>query len=806
MCDLSRTNQEPIEENALLNRKIQELRISQADLKQENDALRESVENYRILLEESPDPTFSFTSEGRYRFVNRAFAEGVGMPVEDIIGKSLWDVFDKEEADKRFAALCEVFRTGKEQAIEARVPREGGDRYYVTTMSPIKNMKGDVLFALCSSKNITERKQAEAAANYQHRFLRQVIDADTNLIFVKDREGRYLLANKAMRDAHETSLENIIGKTDEELGARFDERVKRHGDDLEVLGTGSMKFISEEPCTRPSGEVHYYQAYKYPLEDDNGDITKVLGVCVDITERKQMEESLRHSEELFRTSMEMAPDGVYMNDLEGNFLYGNHKAEKITGYRREELIGRNFVESNLLAERSMAKAVDLLKANIEGKSTGPDEIELVRKDGRHALVEINTTLLQQNSRKVVLGFVRDVTERRLFEERKRRLEERLRQAEKMEALGQLAGGVAHDLNNVLGAVIGYAELLLMVKDGASPKRSHLESIMKGADKASAIVQDLLTLTRRGVSGREVLNLNKIVDECKQSPEFEKLCSYHPGLKIETDLQPDLMNIPGSSVHLGKTLFNLISNASEAMATGGVVTVGTANQYLDKPVGGYDCIRNGDYVVLSVSDMGKGIPEADLSHIFEPFFTKKTMGRSGTGLGLTVVWGTVQDHDGYINVRSEEGNGTTFTLYFPATREDVAAEAAAIPISEYMGQGESILVVDDVEEQRDLAADMLRKLNYRVATVAGGEEAIAYLQDRSVDLIMLDMIMEPGMDGLDTYRGVLKIHPNQKAIIISGFSASDRVHDAQALGAGVYVSKPYVLEKLGLAVRKELDRT
>ena len=242
-----------------------------------------------------------------------------------------------------------------------------------------------------------------------------------------------------------------------------------------------------------------------------------------------------------------------------------------------------------------------------------------------------------------------------------------------------------------------------------------------------------------------------------------------------------------------------------MPNGGTLTIKTANQYLDRPIQGYDEVREGDYVVLSVSDTGEGIPAADLKRIFEPFYTKKVMGRSGTGLGLAVVWGTVKDHNGYINVQSEEEKGSTFTLYFPVTREEISAKRLPSPISEYLGKGETILVVDDVKGQRDLAEEMLEKLNYTVTSVSSGEEAVAYLKEHQVDLMVLDMIMDPGMDGLDTYRSILEIHPEQKAIIVSGFSESERVHSAQALGAGAYVKKPYVMEKLGLAVRKELDR-
>ena len=212
------------------------------------------------------------------------------------------------------------------------------------------------------------------------------------------------------------------------------------------------------------------------------------------------------------------------------------------------------------------------------------------------------------------------------------------------------------------------------------------------------------------------------------------------------------------------------------------------------------------MVLKISDTGEGIPASDLKRIFEPFYTKKVMGRgSGTGLGLAVVWGTVKDHLGYVLVESKEGEGTAFTLYFPVTREEIPLEEASISAAEYTGNVEFILVVDDVKEQRDLASTMLTKLNYRASGVSSGEEAVKYLQEHTVDLVVLDMIMDPGMDGLDTYLKILEIHPHQKAIIVSGFSETERVSKAHALGAGPYVKKPYVLEKLGLAIRKELDR-
>jgi len=197
--------------------------------------------------------------------------------------------------------------------------------------------------------------------------------------------------------------------------------------------------------------------------------------------------------------------------------------------------------------------------------------------------------------------------------------------------------------------------------------------------------------------------------------------------------------------------------------------------------------------------------ADMERIFEPFYTKKVMGRSGTGLGMAVVWGTVKNHKGYIDIESIEAKGTTFTLYFPVTRKEVATDKALVPIDDYMGKGESVLVVDDVEEQREIATKILKKLGYSVTRVSSGEEAVDYLKDNSVDLLILDMIMDPGIDGLDTYKRIIELHPKQKALIVSGFSETKRVKEAQKLGAGAYVKKPLLLEKIGLAVRDELDK-
>jgi len=247
-----------------------------------------------------------------------------------------------------------------------------------------------------------------------------------------------------------------------------------------------------------------------------------------------------------------------------------------------------------------------------------------------------------------------------------------------------------------------------------------------------------------------------------------------------------------------------SIASEAIEGSGTVTISTANQYLDEPLKGYEDIRTGEYVLLNVSDDGSGISSEDLERVFEPFYTKKVMGRSGTGLGLAVVWNSMQDHNGYINVKSSE-KGTVFELYFPTTREQVADEGEQVPLDDYLGHGEKILVVDDEERQRQIASEILTRLGYTAEAVSSGEEAIAYVKENPVDLIVLDMVMPKGINGRKTYEEIIKIRPGQKAIIASGYAKTKEVDKAQELGAGKYIKKPYTLPKVGLAVKEELEK-
>ena len=547
----------------------------------------------------------------------------------------------------------------------------------------------------------------------------------------------------------------------------------------------------------PGGVVEWIELFSFPIKDkETKEITGVVEFVRDITERRKVEQAMKDSEERYRSLVENTMEGYFICEIpSGRFLFLNERSCDIYGYSLQE--GINLSIWDVISAEEHERVKKRIQSRVEGKQISSERqtYNSVCKDGSIIRVEVSTSLIKYKGKLVVQGVLRDITEQE-------RLEQQLQQSKKMEAIGLLAGGVAHDLNNVLSGIVSYPDLILMDLPKDSPLIKPIQTIHTSGQKAAEIVQDLLTLARRGVSTKSVINLNEVILDYIKSPEHEKLMSYHLNVNVETNLDQTLLNIEGSSTQLVKSVMNLVSNAAEAQPSGGNVMISTRNQYIQTPIKGYEVIEAGDYIILEVKDNGLGIANEDLSRIFEPFYTKKVMGRSGTGLGMAVVWGTVHDHDGYIDVKSTEGVGTTFTLYFPLMRAEIT-DREFVPIEEYLGNKEAILVIDDTIEQRDIAATILSKLNYSVTTASCGEDAVAAMKENSFDLLILDMIMDPGIDGLETYKRIKALNPNQKAIIASGYSETHRVKEAKKLGAGEYIRKPYTLEKIGIAIRNEL---
>jgi len=783
--------------------------------KQAGETLKEREEKYRLLIENSHDIIYMLTPEGIFTFVSPGWTVLLGHPIDQVIGKPFQPFVHPDDLCKCEEFLRRVIETRQRQTgIEYRVQHADGSwRWHSSNAVPLKDKTGNVVGLEGIASDVTERKRMEESLKESEEVFR--------LLFEKSADAHVLIYGERNIDCNEAAL-RIVGCSDKSQllhltpadtaperqpdGELSSEKAKRMMEIANNEGLNRFEWVSR----RFDGAELYLDVTLMTIPMKGRRL--LYATSRDITEQKKVNDEMRESQRRLSDIIEFLPDATLVIDKDGKVIAWNQAMEIMTGIKKEDMAGKGNYEYSLpfygdrrpilidLAlhpdkERekqytAIQRVGDILFGESFTPSLPPGDIHL----------SATASVLRDSKGEIIAAIecIRDNTERK-------RLEERLNRAEKMEGLGRLAGGVAHDLNNVLGVLVGYSELLLQKLSEDSPLRRYADTILQSSMKGAAIIQDLLTLARRGVSVSEIINLNRVVFAYLKSPEFETLKSYHGGVKIWTDLEDGLLNIKGSPIHLEKTLMNLVSNATEAISGRGEVTIRTENRYLDQPIRGYDDVQEGDYVVLTVSDSGRGIASQDVGKIFEPFYTKKVMGRSGTGLGLAVVWGTVKDHNGYIDVQSEEGGGTTFTLYFPITREELIKVKDAVLSSIYMGRGESILVVDDVKEQRELAMSILGWIGYRVEALASGEEAIDYLKNKRVDLVVLDMIMEPGMDGLETYRRILAINPKQKAIVVSGFSETDRVKKALEIGAGSFVRKPYILEKIGLAVRGELDR-
>jgi len=805
---------------------IQALVRDITDRKRAEEAIRESEEKYRTLIESTLDFVFTADRKGTFTYINPRFEMVTGRTASELFGQPFTDVIAPKDRIIAAAQFKKGIRGEKGTPYEIEIIHKSGNRIPVEfNVTTLRDGNGQPVGRYGIGRDLTERKRTESAVKESEDRLHSIVQGSPISTFVIDKDHRVIYWNRALEELSQISAVNVIGTgghwkafynrerpcmADLLVDEAFDKIPEwyvgkyRKSDLLEEAYEASDFF----PDLGTDGRWLRFTAAV--IRDTTGKLIGALETLEDITDRKQAENELKESRRRFSEIIEFLPDATLVIDRDGKVIAWNRAIEAMTGVKAEEMLGRGNYEYSIpfYGERrpiiidlalhpdhemekqytSIQRMGDILFGEAFTPNLPPGNVHL----------SATASVLRNSKGDIIAAIecIRDNTERK-------KLEERLHRAEKMEALGTLAGGVAHDLNNVLGGLVGYSELLLMDIPEGNPWRKHVTNVQQSSLRAAAIIQDLLTLARRGVEVSEVVNLNNVISDYFKTPEFEKLKAYHPNVTYKTNIAEDLLNIKGSPVHLEKTIMNLMSNASEAIFARGEVLIGTENHYLDKPIRGYDYMHEGDYVVLTVSDNGKGISSADIKKIFEPFYTKKVMGRSGTGLGLAVVWGTVKDHNGYIDVQSEDGKGSTFKIYLPVTREELSRSQQKISPDQYMGDGESILVVDDVKEQREVATSLLARLGYRVYAVSSGEEAVTYLTEQEVDLLVLDMIMDPGIDGLETYQRVLKINPRQKAIIVSGFSETDRVKKAQKLGAGAYVKKPYMWEKIGMAIKSEL---
>jgi len=510
---------------------------------------------------------------------------------------------------------------------------------------------------------------------------------------------------------------------------------------------------------------------------------------------------MREQHYLLESLLDNIPIGIAVWDKHKKIIHLNNSFTAITGYLSQDLPELSKWPKLAYPSPQYRKEVqENWRKSV--KQEEASEYKVTCRNGDVKDIEFRAVFLPDSR---VINTLMDVTDRNRTEKELKNSREIEVRSKKMESMGLLAGGVAHDLNNILSGIVSYPDLILMELPEDNKFRKSIEIIRDSGQKATAITQDLLTIARGVAIAKEPCNINSFVESYIKSPDFMLLQEWNPYVSIDISLEENLMNVMGSPVHIRKIIMNLVSNGCEAIHTSGNVLISTANCYVDTPFSGYNEIKEGEYVVLSVLDQGPGISAEDLDRIFEPFYSKKVMGRSGTGLGLTIVWNVTQDHNGHINVLSSD-SGTKFNIYFPITRKSKPFYESSIDISDLKGNGELILIVDDVNSQREITTSIIEKLGYKAESVPSGEAAIDYIINRPVDLILLDMIMTPGINGRRTYEKVLQIRPEQKAIIVSGYADNDEGQKALKLGASFFLMKPITIQELGVAISGVLNNS
>ncbi len=516
-------------------------------------------------------------------------------------------------------------------------------------------------------------------------------------------------------------------------------------------------------------------------------------------------QALRKREEKYRAILESIEEGYFEVDLAGNLTFTNDALCRITGYGREDLLGMN---SQRYTTPETARELDQLLNTIyqTQRPARLERYEIVKNNGEQAVLELSASLMKNEDGRPVgfHGVVRDVTQRVMADAEKKKLEEQLRQAQKMEAIGTLAGGIAHDFNNALQGISGYTQLLLMKANGNDTTRKYLEAIERSVGRAGDLIRQLMIFSRKVESTLGPVDLNQEVQNAARL--LERTLSKN--IEIERYLEEDLFKIQADSIQLEQILINLAINARDAMPEGGKLIFSTRNFTIDADTRkGCPEMKPGDYVLLSISDTGSGMSEKVRQHIFEPFFTTKEKGK-GTGLGLAMVYGIVKNHGAHISCYSHAGQGTTFKIYFPVPETPVHTDAAKeIRESGMVFRGsETILLVDDEPIILDIGDEILGQYGYKVLKAGGGEEAVQLYKNHKnrIDLVILDYNM-PGIDGGRCLQELLKINPLVKVLMASGYALNDQIRATLSAGAAGFIGKPYQLKEILQQVRSVLDQ-
>ncbi len=773
--------------------------------KQAEAALREAEWQLRAVLSSVPITIFATDGQGVFTLSEGTGLERVGLKPGENIGVSAVDLYGSlsfvEHTGKVTAGSDVIRRALAGETVTATSEVRGVS--FDNRIGPLRDADGQVVGLVGVAIDVTERKQAEAALRESQQLIEGILNAIPTRVFWKDMNLVYLGCNAAFaRDAGLPDPKDIIGKDDYQMVWR-DQAESYRDDDRRVIESGRARVLIEEPQTTPAGNTITLLTSKVPLRSSEGEVCGVIGTYADITERKQTEDELRESEERFRTVFEKGSFGVVVTTVsEGRFTEANAAFCQMLGYTAEELKRLTFVDVTHPDDRT--RDVEGVKRLWAGQIPHyKTEKRYLKKNGDTAWGALAVSLIRSADGTPLysLAMIEDITERKRAEAEQATLEAQLQQARKMESVGRLAGGVAHDFNNMLGVILGHAELALEQVDPAQPLHADLTEIRKAAVRSADLTRQLLAFARKQTIEPRVLNLNETV--------AGMLTMLHRliGENIDVKWQPaaDLWPVNVDPSQIDQILVNLCLNARDAIDGVGTLTIETGNRTFDeRHCGAIDGCTPGDFVLLTVRDNGCGMDKDTLSHLFEPFFTTKVLGK-GVGLGLATVYGSVKQNNGFITVDSQPNLGTTFKIHLPrhvAKAGQARAEDAGRPVPE---GHETILLVEDEPAILTLAKRMLELQGYTVLAANTPGEALRLAREHpgEIHLLMTDVVM-PEMNGRVLARNLLSVHPLVKRLFMSGYTADVIAHQG-VLDEGVhFIQKPFTRQDLATKVRDALD--
>ena len=761
-------------------------------------------EKFTNLVTHAPIGMSTLDSAGTYEYVNAKFTEIFGYALEDIPSGKQW--FEKAYPDPEYRR--KVLDTWKADLGPAKAGKAPPRVFTVTCKNgSIK----EILFKrvaltdeshLVAYEDITDLKQAEEALRENEKSLQALMDASPIGISWADMDGNIKYSNRKFRQLFGYTVDDIPTIAAWRRLAYPDPAYRETIPSLISMLTEAQKQGKEiKPIeaiiTCKDGSTRYVEQRGASASN------LILAIYSDLTERKQAEEALRQSEERYRTILENMQEVYYEIDLAGNWVFLSDAFYEHLGYRPKEVIGKKSRQY-----QDEATARELYHAYTKVYRTGEPirtiEAEWISKDGVKRIFEMSASLIKDSEGKPTgfRGVSRNITERKQAEEEKLSLQEQLRQSQKMEAIGQLAGGVAHDFNNLLTVIKGYSQLSLLDLKEDTPLRGNIQEIEKATQQATDLTRQLLAFSRRQILDLKVLDLNVLLKD------LEKMLRRIIGedIALHTILPEDLGKVKVDPGQIEQVIFNLAVNARDAMPFGGKLTIETANVELGEEYAhAHVSAIPGRYVRLSVSDTGVGMTQEVKEKIFEPFFTTKEKGK-GTGLGLSMVYGIVKQSNGNIWVYSEPGRGTTFKIYFPRTEEE-ADHLRERGEADFSPRGnETVLLVEDDELVRDLAVRLLEQQGYRVLKAANGQEALRISKEHggeTIHLLLADIVM-PQMGGKELCDWLKISRPNVKVLYASGYADNAIVHHGVLDPGTNFLQKPFSLKTLSHKVREVLD--